>query len=148
MIWHAMTLMVVGVTAGYVGFLATDRELPLILTKMELVPQERPSRTVYFNYEGFRSRLCDVTVSRFYFDPSRVRLTLSNITYPANTNNVGDDKYRTKMDLPEDATEGDAMYRTVNCYVCNPLQRIVPICAPPRDIKFKVTKEMLLGTRN
>ncbi len=143
MIWRIATLAAVGVLSGYFGYLASDRESPLTLYKMEMVPQEKPSPIIQFRYEGVRHRLCDVSVARFLFGSNGIRYTLPNFSYPANANNLGGERYTTQITLPPDVPIGATTYRTVNCYVCNPLHKLNPICTPPRDIHFEVTQQMV-----
>lgn len=142
MIFRMVTLVLLGIIGGYLGYMAADREPPLQLDSMHAIMPTEPSKIVRFSYTGYRKRLCDVYVARFLLDPAGVRFTLPSFSYPAYTNTTGPETYTTQLSLPSGVTEGRATYRTVNCYVCNPLHHVIPICTGPRDIAFTISKTM------
>jgi hypothetical protein len=55
-------------------------------------------------------------------------------------------KLRRSFVIPEQAAPGPARYRSLACYVCNPIQQLWPICTRTPDVEFSILpKEELSG---
>jgi hypothetical protein len=137
-IWRIGTITLAGLASGWLGFMAADREPATIVHKIWADPTAAaPGQTIRFNYDAHRQRSCATHVDRFVFTNDGIRHVVPELSFPHNVLPVGPDHYTVPVIIPENAVAGPAVYRTVNCYRCNLLHNVFPICET-REIRFTV----------
>jgi hypothetical protein len=126
---------------AYIALTIADREPPVIATEMSAeMPMVKRGETLYVRYKFFRTRSCHTSVARFIFTGDNVRFVVSPLEFPPGVLPLGHDSARVPAPVPETAKPGPATHRALNCYRCNWSHRIWPICAPPRDVHFRITE--------
>lgn len=142
MIWRAMAVVLVAAISAQSAIWVSDRDPPVIMTKQPTTetPRVHVGGTFVASYEFFRHKSCYTSVSRFITDAANTRFVVPSLDFVQGALPVGHDKARVPVVIPQTATPGPATYRTVNCYYCNPFHNIMPVCAPPRDIQFEITR--------
>lgn len=136
--WRIPVLMAAGALGGYLGFLVADRELPLqILDMKPTVERVSPGDTLRVQYQVFRYRDCRMHVTRLIFDSERTMHVIAELDLPSGLP-LGNDFLTTPVPVPLTATKGPAKYRIIVSYACNPLQRLWPLVAPPREVSFEI----------
>lgn len=140
MIWRVGTITLAGLASGWLGFMASDREPATVVYRMwPEPPVASAGQTVRFNYAAHRRRSCATHVDRFVFSSDGVRHVAPELSFPHGALPVGADHYTVPLIVPENAAIGPATYRTVNCYRCNLLHALFPICET-REIAFAIAR--------
>lgn len=132
------SVFVLWVVGGWLGSLASDREVPvLIYTAEASSPIVSPGSELRIEYTLLRRRSCEVSSDRFIIDSRKTRHELPDLNIKAGLD-IGQDHYFVPVEVKPEVATGPAVYRTITSYVCNPMQRIFPIRAGQRDITFIV----------
>lgn len=85
------------------------------------------------------NRLCPGSNSRILFDPkTRVQLATYDPTPAAISDSIKDGYLNRTFLLPRALPDGEIGYRADVCYICNPLQRIFPLCISTPELYFRV----------
>lgn len=133
-----ITLISLGLGSGYAGFLLSDREAPVVVlsaTPQAVAPAGGQLRIAYVLN---RSRQCDTLVDRSIIDSRETRFVLPPFNFATGAGPIGQERYVSIVDIPDEATPGQAIYRTTTRYRCNALNAIWPIYSPTREVRFTV----------
>ena len=142
MIYRATTFASVGLLFGWIGYMLSDRDIPVTALRMEAVPNTvAPGETITFHIHLTRHRSCQTTVNRFVYDSQNHRHVIeSDISFSSNILPLGEDDFMVPLSVPLAVPEGRTIYRTINCYICNPTHKFFPLCDAARDIPFEVKR--------
>ncbi|MEP9376222.1 hypothetical protein ABLE91_05890 [Aquabacter sp. CN5-332] len=139
MIPRTIVWLVAGATGAYLCSLVIDREPPVIVTDSRLItPQVEPGGTLKVEVEIFRTRRCETSIDRFIFDSQGGRHILEPLELRSAGGARGEERYTNLIPVPLDAAPGPARYRSSATYRCNPLHRLSPITAEPREVQFEI----------
>lgn len=123
---------------GALGIYAADNEMPVMIRTAEAVtPVVSPGGELRIEYTLERRRSCEVMSDRFVIDAQRVRFEVPDLNIKAGLP-LGPDHYIVPVEIKPEAAAGQAIYRTVTSYRCNPLQFLFPIRGGTRDISFLI----------
>lgn len=140
MIWRIGTLAIVGITFGTLGMFMADRTPPTIVYAVDvLTPQVPPGGQLKVEYTVNRARSCATNVERILFDAQRVRVPLEDMEFKAAPGPMGPDKYISAVSIPTGFARGEAKYRVLTTYRCNPIHALWPITVLTADVSFDVT---------
>lgn len=140
MIWRVGTLSMVALTFGTFGMFIADRTPPTTVYDVQvLTPQVPPGGTLKVKYTVYRARSCATQVERILFDHQRVRHALEDLEFKAAPGPLGTDSYISAVPIPNTFTRGEARYRVLTTYRCNPVHSIWPITVLTADETFDVT---------
>lgn len=151
MMWRTATLSAVGLIFGTLGFLAADREIPVVVYEKGMVDDVvNPGGVGRVRYRFKRFRSCETHVERGIMarDPATgdvERFVVPPLHFSAGILPIGEDVATVPFNLSPQTKPGwTATYRTVNCYKCNFTQHWFPICDAPRDINFTVGPALIV----
>lgn len=136
MIWRAVTLISCGIVGGWLGFMASDREVPTRYYKNEALNSPRPGEVLRIRHTLWRDRSCATTVYQLVFDDGDRRYTVPEMEFAAGVLPVGKDVVVVPIPISLEASPGPARYRIVRRYKCNILHSIWPIEDGPHDVSF------------
>lgn len=148
MIYRAISLTLVAYVAVRLGSWWNDVEPPVIVFHRGATDDVVvPGGTLVLAYNVQRRRICRTKIDSFIYDSQSVRYTLPKIEYVASPGPLGNQEFKTNIQIPEKAEPGMARYVTTSEYVCNPLHNISPIIIGPTETRFMISpKEQ--GTRS
>jgi hypothetical protein len=138
---YVVAFFAIGLLGGLLGYWASDRDMPVTVAGMEAAtPEVAPGNIFRARYQFIRHRSCDTHVERLLFDGHGQRFVLSDLDFAAGTLPLGKDSVFVPAMVPPQALPSAeaATYRTLNCYACNPVHLVWPVCDFPRDIRFRI----------
>ena len=138
MIWRIITFSFASVIAGILGLWAADREPPIYVIKAEPVKTVWPGDELQLRYTVYRRKSCETNIDRFIFDSQLVRYVLDDLAFSGAPGPLGESTYVARVAIPAKFAIGQARYRVISKFVCNPLQRIWPIVVESPDVVFDV----------
>jgi hypothetical protein len=146
MIFRVTAYAAVGLLAGYLGYIISDRTTPVeFLEYRVLTPQVQPGGDLRIRYRIVRKSFCATHVDRFIFDAEGVRISLESLDLAAGGGELGSDAYISAVQVPRNIAQGPARYRAIVTYTCNWIQHVfgVPVKAVTQDVEFEVVGEPL-----
>lgn len=140
MIWRVVTFATAGLIASTLGYWANDREPPTRLISAEVVTKSvPPGGELRIRYKIERLRSCRMHIDRVLFDHEKVRRDLEDVDYAAAPGSLGDQIYVMSLTIPRNAALGEARFRTITTYYCNPLHSYFsPIIAVDEMVVFEI----------
>lgn len=130
-------MLALGVLGGWLGTQAADRALPVVIYTAEASsPIVAAGSKLRIEYTLLRKRSCDVSSDCFIIDSRRTRHELPDLNIKAGLD-IGQDHYFVPIEVKPEVTPGRPFTARSN-YTCNPLQRMFPIAAGQRNIRFFV----------
>lgn len=130
--------------SGLVGYWASDREDPTTLRSVEpITDRVAPGGILKLKHNVVRKRSCRVHLEQILFDGENARFTTQDEDYNASPGRIGDEHFVIQVSVPNTATEGDARYRGIRSYYCNPLHYWFnwPIVVDTPDVKFEIRRD-------
>ena len=141
MIWRSVTLISCGIVGGWLGWMASDREVPVKYRSNEIVTTPKPGDTLRIKHEVWRDKLCRTTVNRLVFDTDGNRYIVADLEFPEGVLPYGPDTFVAPVPISPEAKPGPAVYRAVRWYRCNITHWIWPIRDGPFDYKFTIAEK-------
>lgn len=139
MIWRASTLGLVAIVFGTLGAWIADRDPPTSIYSSDvLTPAVERGGTLRIQYSIYRRRGCSTLVERVLYDSERVRHVLPPIEFRGAPGPSGYDKYTTTVTVPVEVALGQANFRAITTYRCNPVHDMWPITVVTTDADFFV----------
>ena len=126
--------------AGTLAWFAADRALPTeVLSSQVLTPRVRPGDKLLIRQRIKYTRDCAAHVDRSLYDSHTNRKFLDDVDYMHPPLGLGIKTVTFEETVPENFGDGQAEYRALPSYSCNPLQRFYwPISRPETILKFEV----------
>lgn len=141
MMWRITTLVAAGMLGGYIGFMASDRDVPIQYKSMAPTKEFVFKGTdLVIKHEALRRRSCATVVNRLIFDNHQERHVIPDLIFPEGLLPVGQDTFTVSITIPEKAAPGEATYRVVRHYKCNLLHNFWPITDGPYEFKFIIVE--------
>ena len=141
MIWRSITLISCGIVGGWLGWLASDRDVPVKYQSSEAITVPRPGEVLRMKHVVWRDKSCQTTVYRLVFDKDGNRFIVPDLEFPAGVLPLGPDSFVAPVPISPEADSGPAVYRAVRKYRCNLLHWIWPITEGPFDYKFTIAEK-------
>lgn len=134
----SISVLAFGILGGWLGKLAADREVPVVVQSYEVLNTEvLPGEDLRIRYKLLRRRSCDVVVDRFIKDSEDNRHELLDSRIHAGLP-LGEEAPVLRIQVPLEASRGPAIYRTVTTFRCNFTQWLSPIQGGTLDIGFTI----------
>ena len=143
MIWRVPALILIGLASGIVGLWVADRQPPTAQTQMRelLTPVVPAGGALLIRYHLQRFKLCRTTVERTITDATGIRYVLDPLSFSSLPAHVGPESYTTKVVIPKDVNPGNARYRSMATYVCNPIHSLFwPVTSQVTEVDFRVVE--------
>lgn len=138
MIWRAVTLISCGIVGGWLGFMASERHVPVKYQSTEIVNSPNPGEVLRVKHVVWRDKSCATTIYRLVFDKGGHRFIVPDLEFPAGVLPLGPDTFVAPIPVSLEAEPGPAVYRAVRAYRCNLLHWIWPITDGPFDYQFVI----------
>jgi hypothetical protein len=139
MIWRAATLVSCGVIGGWLGWMASDRNLPVKYYSTEIVNSPSPGDTLRVKHVIWRDRSCDTVIYRLIFDHNDRRYIVPDLEFATGVLPLGHDTFVAPVPVSPEAAPGPAIYRAVRRYRCNWVHWIFPIMDGPFNYPFTIS---------
>lgn len=142
-IFRAIALMAISLIGGIIGYWSTDTVPPVVVGSAEpTTPVVAPGGTLKIRFQIERQKSCSSTIERILLDGDRVRFVFDEISFHAAAGPLGHDSYAMLVKIPQDAAPGQAQFRMINTFYCNPIHRIFwPITATAPLVDFIIAGE-------
>lgn len=140
MIWRSVTLVSCGIVGGWLGWLASERDVPVKYEATEMTNSPKPGETLRARHVVWRDKSCKTTVYRLVFDKDGDRFIVPDLEFPAGVLPLGRDTFVAPVPISPQADPGPATYRAVREYRCNILHYIWPIKDGPFDYGFRISE--------
>lgn len=127
-----------GVIGGWLGVMASERDVPVKYQLSEVVNSPRPGETLRVKHIVWRDKACKTTVYRIIFDQDGDRFIVPDLEFPAGVLPLRMDTFVVPVPVSPAADPGPATYRAVREYRCNLLHYIFPIKDGPFDYPFTI----------
>lgn len=141
MIWRGITLVSCGIVGGWLGWMASDRSLPVKYYTTDIVNSPAPGETLRVRHSIWRDRSCDTVVFRLIFDQNERRYIVPELEFAAGVLPLGSDTFVAPVPISPEAAPGPAKYRAVRRYRCNWLHWIWPVYDGPFDYPFTIAEK-------
>lgn len=141
MIFRAITLISCGIIGGWLGFMASDRQVPVKYYTSDVLNTPKQGEPLRVKYTVWRDRSCATTVYRSIFDHGQRRFVVADLDFSPGVLPLGYDTFIVPVPISPEATAGEAVYRVVRIYRCNLLHFIWPIEDGPHDMRFTVATQ-------
>lgn len=138
MIWRAITLVSCGVIGGWLGWMASEREIPVKYKESEVVNSPKPGESLRMRHRVWRDKSCNTIVYRLIFDKDGDRYIIPDLDFPGGVLPLGDDTFYVPVPISSVADPGPATYRVLRKYRCNWLHWVFPIVDGPFDYRFVI----------
>lgn len=138
MIWRSITLISCGIVGGWLGWMASQRDLPVRFLSSEVLNSPVPGETMRIKHVVWRDKSCRTTVNRIVFDKDGDRFIVPDLEFPAGILPLGSDTFVVPIPTSPAADPGPAIYRTVHTYRCNLLHWIWPIVTGAVEHQFTI----------
>lgn len=140
MIWRGVTLFSLGLFGAWAGWQVADRNPPVTVYSAKAEASVWPGGTLRIGYVLMRHRQCDTMVDRSIIDAAGTRFVLDPMTFATGGGPLGQESYVSTVQIPTQAAEGPARFRTTARFICNAINRLWPIYTPTREVPFDVVK--------
>lgn len=145
MIWRLAAYIGFGLTAGIVGMWMSERTPPVdVLNSQVLTPIVRPGGDLRVQYEAYRRANCRSRFQRTYRDYDNARYALDDIDIWLSPAPIGRDQYVSVIPISPRAAQGQAGFRAITVYICNPLHHIWPIVQIASELSFVIGGEPIM----
>jgi hypothetical protein len=134
------TLACCGVVGGWLGWMASDRAVPVKYYSTEVVNSPTPGETLRVKHVIWRDRSCDTVIYRLIFDKNHRRYIVSDLEFATGILPLGNDTFVAPIPVSQEAAPGAAIYRAVRRYRCNWVHWIFPIVDGPFDYSFTIAE--------
>ena len=142
MIWRIFTFTGLSLTAGVLGYWAADRVPPTdIISHRIITPKVRPGEDFKIQYTAYRRVSCHSEFQRVYRDGDGTRFTEPPVNILVSPAPLGHDEYITATPISVKAAPGNASFRAITIYICNPIHKIWPIIQIMPIIEFEIAGE-------
>lgn len=138
MIWRAITLASLGAVGGWAGWQASDRSPPVVVYSAKAESTASPGGTLRVAYVLNRNRQCETVVDRSIIDSRKTRFVMTPLAFMTGAGPIGQEQYVSLVPVPTQAALGPAVYRTTSRFTCNPINLLMPIYSPTREVPFEV----------
>ncbi len=142
MIYKTLAVMVIlfmGALSGTAGWMLTDRAYPTDILEARVLTREVSiGEELKVKYKVDRKRFCQTVVQRWIFDYNNFRYSLETKA-SMTPGPLGLDEYVIKVPLPEGISIGEARFRVILVFQCNPIQYFWPLVLNIPDMPFRVT---------
>lgn len=130
------------IICAIVGFWAQDRSPPTTVHEASIeTPSVPPGGLLKVRYVVTRKKDCRLHAERMVLDGQRTRVPIPDDDFIAAPGplNMRDD-FSVTFHISTVAEQGDAVFRSVQSYYCNPLHHILswPIVVYGQDLKFVI----------
>lgn len=119
----------------------TDRQSP-VETRSVILSHDRlrPGESTKIQFTVIRNRVCDTLYQPMIIDGEGVRWPFEPFYLRLTPDQIGEDRYASEIVVPDKAAYGEARYRLIRRYYCNPLQRLLnwPIVSAYPDVVFQI----------
>lgn len=128
MMWRIATFSGFGLMAGILGMWASERTPPVdILDAAVLTPFVQPGDDLRLRYTVYRRANCRTKFQRTYRDYQEVRYIVEDVDIWLSPAPLGRDEYVSIIPISPRAAQGQASFRALTVFICNPLHHIWPI---------------------
>lgn len=138
MIFRSVTLIACGIVGGWLGWMASERDVPVKYHANEVVNSPRPGEPLRVRHVVVRNKSCQTTVYRLIFDKEGDRFIVPDLEFAAGVLPFGADTFIVPVPISPEADPGPATYRALRKYRCNLLHWIWPIIDGPFDYQFTI----------
>lgn len=138
MIWRSVTLISCGIVGGWLGWMASERAIPVKYQSSEIVTQPAPGEILRVKHVVWRDKSCLTTVYRLIFDKENHRFIVPDLEFGDGVLPLGADTFVVPVPISPEAEPGPATYRAMRKYRCNLLHWIWPITDGPHDYPFVI----------
>lgn len=140
-LWRIATFAGFGITAGVLGVMLADRRPPVEVYDVQVMNQDarvQLGTDLIVKYDVYRNAACRSIIQSVFRDRLGTRFVLDDIMLFMSPAIIGRDSYAMRVNVPVKMVEGEAIFRHVFVYYCNPLHYLWPVIAPSPDIHFTV----------
>lgn len=123
---RALILAVLGGLGLVAGYWSADRAQPSETLSAAVIASVRPGDDALIEWRVFRHRACHTKVERSTFDGLSERVILPDQDYE-QPRRLGEDSYRTRAPIPQNAAPGSGSIEVVLTWRCNPVHQVWPI---------------------
>lgn len=139
MIWRVLTFTGFGLTAGVIGMWMSERTPPVDILDVQVVtPVVRPGADLRIKYSVYRRANCRSQFQRTYRDYDEVRYALEPVDIWMSPAPLGRDEYVSVVPISPKAAQGQAAFRAITVYVCNPIHNVWPIVQVAAEASFVI----------
>lgn len=139
MMWKVTTAIGLCIGAGVLGFWLSERTPPIDIYDVDLLtPIVRPGGDLKVRYYVYRRDNCRTKFQRTYRDSEGVRYALEDVDIWLSPSPLGRDEYVSLIPISPRASQGQAKFRAITVYVCNPVHLVWPIVQTPQEVLFKI----------
>jgi hypothetical protein len=139
MIWRSITLISCGIVGGWVGWMASERDVPVKYQSTATINSPKPGELLRIRHVVSRDKSCQTTVYRLIFDRDGDRFIVPDLEFAGGVLPLGADTFTVPVPISPEADPGPATYRVLRKYRCNWLHWIWPIMDGPYDYGFTVS---------
>lgn len=138
MIWRSVTLISCGIVGGWLGWMASERQVPVKYQETEMTNSPRPGEVLRVRNVVWRDKACQTTIYRLVFDKDNDRFIVPDLEFAGGVLPLGPDTFVAPVPISLEADPGPATYRVLRIYRCNLLHWVWPIVDGPFDHKFTI----------
>lgn len=138
MIWRSVTLVSCGIVGGWLGWMASERAVPVKYQATEIINSPKPGEPLRVKHVVWRDKSCETTVYRLIFDKDNDRFIVPDLEFAAGVLPLGPDTFVAPVPISPEADSGPATYRVLRKYRCNLLHLVWPITDGPFDHPFTI----------
>lgn len=140
--WSLFGILLCGMSA-WVAYMIADVEPPYVYYGEEsyIIPSSaEKGEQMVVHWKVKQNRYCPGYTVRQLFDPKTTAIIATYDTAQmAPVNSVSPEGYLIRtFTLPRAISSGRTGYRTVVCFSCNPLRRLVPVCEMSPYLYFNI----------
>lgn len=140
MIWRSVTLISCGIVGGWLGYLASERDVPVKYQGTEILNSPQPGEVLRIRHAVWRDKSCATAVYRLIFDKDQHRFIVPDLDFPVGVLPLGADTFVVPVPVSSQAEPGPATYRAVRYYRCNWVHWVFPIREGPIDYAFTIAQ--------
>lgn len=138
MIWRGITLVSCGVVGGWLGWMASDRTVPVKYYSTEIINSPASGESLRVKHVIWRDKSCDTVIYRLVFDKDGRRYIVPELEFATGVLPLGNDTFVAPVPISPEAAPGLATYRALRRYRCNWLHWVFPIMDGPFDYPFLI----------
>jgi len=129
------------VSMGILATWVTDRYPPVETIRIEIDPRPvQPGEQMKVQYDVIRHRVCETLYFQTLIDGAGVRWDLPELRLEVRPTDLGEERRAVAVTIPDKSAVGNAIYRNLRRYYCNPLQRLFnwPIVTASPNVAFHI----------
>lgn len=130
--------------SAVLGYWFQDREAPTDIKDLHAATQiVKPGGVLKIRYTLERRKSCHVVVEQLVYDGDGTRMEVLDEDFVSAPGRVGTDTFALAVPIPITATPGNARYRAIRSYFCNPVHTWFnwPVVVQSKDIMFRIDND-------